>query len=317
MDFFLPHLNPGTYLNFSGGEPLLALETIRETVAHVHSEILFQLADIHYSITTNGSLVTPDVVEFLDRHHFLVLLSFDGTAQEATRKKGSFNSTVSLIESLLRRPNIRLLITSVFTSETIGRLTESIRFMTGLGIQEINLTFANLPPWDDDALEELTTQLSQVKDFLLPIAREGGTIALRNYRKPSGSGPFRCAGGSERMALAADGTLWGCHLFSDYCRQQSSAQAYSTYCFGHVDDFVRKHEDIYPKVAASYSTLTQHHLSTPILPCRCCPEMEKCQVCPVNAAFVTSEIGMIPQWTCEIKKIMRASRKEFWDQMKT
>jgi sulfatase maturation enzyme AslB (radical SAM superfamily) len=315
LDFFLPHFCPGTYLNFSGGEPLLAFDAIEKTVAYIDSDSLFQLADIHFSLTTNASLLTPNIADFLDHNHFLVLLSFDGTAQEIARKKGSFNSTVSVIESLMRYPNIGLIVTSVFTSETIGCLTESIRFITSLGVPEITVTFANLPPWDEASLAELREQLSDVNNYLLPIARKGGTIALRNYQKQSGGGVFACAGGSDRLALAADGTLWGCHLFSDYCLQQGKTLEYSQYCFGDIENFIRKHREIHPEIAANYSNLTQKYFYTPKNSCSRCPEIEECQICPISAAFASSEIGAIPQWTCEIKKIVRRSRDRFWEQV--
>lgn len=73
-------------IGFYGGEPLLEFNLLKETVSL--SKQLFVGKPISYTITTNGTLLTEDVLEFLQLHDFQVIISLDGpqTINDANRK---------------------------------------------------------------------------------------------------------------------------------------------------------------------------------------------------------------------------------------
>ncbi len=45
--------------------------------------------------------------------------------------------------------------------------------------------------------------------------------------------------------------------------------------------------------------------------CYLCPELEDCEICPLNAAFNGSPLGKIPSYICEIQKIKIKEKKKF------
>jgi hypothetical protein len=45
--------------------------------------------------------------------------------------------------------------------------------------------------------------------------------------------------------------------------------------------------------------------------CYLCPDLEYCQICPINAAFTGSPLGKIPGYVCEIQRIKAKEKKEF------
>lgn len=57
-------------ISFSGGEPLLYIETIKEAVSAI--------GELEYRIVTNGTLLTDEIVEYLNENNFTVLVSYDG-----------------------------------------------------------------------------------------------------------------------------------------------------------------------------------------------------------------------------------------------
>ncbi len=61
-------------VEFSGGEPLLATRLIRRAVAFLETSL--DESAVNYVLTTNGTLLDPGIVAFLDRHRFVVRLSF-------------------------------------------------------------------------------------------------------------------------------------------------------------------------------------------------------------------------------------------------
>lgn len=69
---FLKSIEPGK-VGFGGGEPLLYFDKIQEIVEQLNNRSIF------YKFTSNGSLVTEDIVKFLNKHHFTVGISYDGS----------------------------------------------------------------------------------------------------------------------------------------------------------------------------------------------------------------------------------------------
>lgn len=63
-------------IGFYGGEPLLEYELIKYTVEKIKKRIGER--KIRFTITTNGTLLNEEILEFLDKYKFSVLISLDG-----------------------------------------------------------------------------------------------------------------------------------------------------------------------------------------------------------------------------------------------
>ena len=61
---------------FFGGEPLLNFTLIKETVKYAIERVKESNKKINFSITTNGTLFNDEVIEYLNEHSFVVLVSF-------------------------------------------------------------------------------------------------------------------------------------------------------------------------------------------------------------------------------------------------
>jgi hypothetical protein len=118
------------------------------------------------------------------------------------------------------------------------------------------------------------------------------------------------------MAMTADGKLWGCHLFADIYKGKEGTDEYAKFCFGDLDAFVENHQEIYPKIAENYTNLRMDRFHTNSLRCRDCPELEECQVCPMDNMIQGRNIKEIPDWVCEQKRISREIREQFWMELK-
>jgi sulfatase maturation enzyme AslB (radical SAM superfamily) len=273
------------------------------------------LKQIRFSLTTNGSLMDADILQFLRRNKFYVMLSFDGRAQEKSRKEGSSEKIESVIDDILDIPEIEFATNSVFIPSTVGFLSESIQYLMGAGVSDINLSLSNFPSWDQTSLFRLREELSSVRKFSLVHYERNQRVPVSFLRKKHERGIFRCAAGRNRMALAPDGTLWGCYLFADYFKGKEESQEYSKYCFGSLDSFIKNHEEIYPEVFSHYSNLFMDIFSTPEKKCFFCHDVEDCVVCPVEVAFSSSVIGKIPHWTCQIRQLLRNENHAFWEEL--
>jgi len=315
FDFFLPYLSEEYHINFYGGEPLLCYSLIEKTVSFLNKKNKEIKKRANYSITTNGSLITREIIHYFNENKFSVELSFDGLAQDVQRKKGSFEKIVSGISEILNYSNIDLEINSVFTPENIEYLSESIRFLVDLGVPNIHFTLSFLYPWDRNSLQKLEKQIIQLRKILLLNYKGSGNIPVINFREDYGKGIFYCAAGKDRLAITPEGEIWGCFLFPDYFKGKENSPEYLKFYFGTLDDFVKNHKDIYPRISTNYAQLSMNNFYTSNMRCFLCSELENCAVCPINASFSGNPLGKIPSYVCEIQKIKIKEKETFMEEL--
>ena len=311
LDFFWPRLTEECYINFYGGEPLLAFDQIKETVAYLERLNRPRKRKIHYSITTNGSLLTEEILRFMDEHAFSLILSFDGWAQDVSRKKDSFNRFVSLIPEILKRRRISLETNSVFTPGTVGQLSKSIQLIIRLGIRNLRIGFSSQRRWTPSSLVRMTKEIAVVRTSFLATYEQLEDIPWVDMKRTQKKAIYSCSAGRDQVALAADGTLWGCFLFPGYFDGRSGDRERREYCFGKVDSFLRDPKAIYARTMSSIAGLGMDNFSTPERRCIMCEEIESCWVCPVAAAFSSRAIGKISSQTCRMARMMRREKDLF------
>jgi uncharacterized protein len=315
LDFFLPFLEEECYISFYGGEPLLEFEKIKYTIQHLQKKDEYKKNRFQFSFTTNGSLIKKEIIQFLEKYKFSILLSFDGLAQEIHRQKGSFTHAVSVMNELVKHPDIEVETNSVFTPESVGYLSRSVRFIHELGISNIHLAFSSTNQWDVSSLLQLEKELKNMRIYLLSSYKKTGKMPVSLFRKKVSKGIFGCYAGKDRMALTPDGKLWGCYLFFDYFKQKEDKREYGKYCYGGLDAFIENHEKIYPEILSNYKILGMNHFFTDDDFCMLCEELEDCAVCPIDAGFSGSILGKIPIWICQIRKLIRKEKNLFWEEI--
>ncbi|MFQ6108507.1 MAG: hypothetical protein ACE5L7_03020 [Candidatus Aminicenantales bacterium] len=246
----------------------------------------------------------------------MVELSFDGLAQEVHRKKGSFRKIEAHIQQILKHPDIKLEVNSVFTPETVDLLSESMEYLMDLGVARIHFSLSTLTPWTPQSLRTLNNQMVQLRKILLFYYQDNnGRIPVVNFQKAPKKGIFSCAAGKDRLAVSPEGKIWGCYLFADYFRGKEKSTGYRKFFFGSLDDFMKDYGRIYPHICSNHTRLSMDNFSTPHMECLFCSELEECAICPINAAFAGSPIGKIPAYMCEIQKIKIKERKRLEKQI--
>lgn len=87
VDFFAEHSanQNDVCVGFYGGEPLLEYDLIKAMVEY--SEKIFKGKNLTFTVTTNGSLFTPENVKFFNEHNFNVMISLDGPPEVHDRSR--------------------------------------------------------------------------------------------------------------------------------------------------------------------------------------------------------------------------------------
>jgi len=315
LDFFFPLLTEECYINFYGGEPLLAFDRVKQAVSTIQEKNKRLKKNVQYSMTTNGSLINHEILQFLNQNNFLLLLSFDGLAQDISKKGGSFDRIVSIIKETLNYSDIDLETNSVFTPVTVGYLSRSIQFISELGVPSIDLSLDKFSPWDSASLRQLEKELRVLREFFLSYYEKTESIPLVDFRSKPKKDIFCCFAGKDRMAITPDGELWGCCLFPDFFKGREETADYKKYCFGGLESFVENYEKVYPEILSNFSTLRTDHFFTQETSCILCDDLEECGVCPLDTVSSGSITKKIPSWICEIKKIFRREKRLLWKEL--
>jgi uncharacterized protein len=92
-------------ISFYGGEPLLNFKTIKEIVEYVKEKFIDWEIDFH--ITTNGTLLSDQIIDFFYKYCFYILISLDGPKEIHDSKrifpngKGSFELVLKSLKKIL------------------------------------------------------------------------------------------------------------------------------------------------------------------------------------------------------------------------
>jgi sulfatase maturation enzyme AslB (radical SAM superfamily) len=309
LDCLKPYLATDVWLNFFGGEPLLAWPLIADTVAAAQK---IKGITFRFSITSNGSLLKKEHILFFKKNNLELAFSYDGKAQRQ-RDASSVAAVEAALASLQRLYPQGYMINSVFTPKTVSLLAASIGALIEQGHQHLEYALDLSIPWLDSDLRKLESELGHLAEFCLDHFQKSGRQPLENFQsKADSQGVFACFAGRDRLALLPDNTVWGCYLFYDLLGHLPEHPDYRKYCFGKLGDFSASFEKDFPIIAANYTELRQDYFFTAKQElCSLCPELEYCRVCPVVAALTTSRLGVIPDWICRVKQANAKSKAFF------
>ena len=109
VDFLLKESGRVAHLTFFGGETLLNFPVLKSTIAYARRRAAELGKEIDFSLTTNATLLRPEIIEFLAENHVGVTISIDGPREMQDKFRvfhngaGSYDVVAPKIKELLRR----------------------------------------------------------------------------------------------------------------------------------------------------------------------------------------------------------------------
>lgn len=222
VDFLLTHSRDvqDVGILFFGGEPLLKFDLMKDVWEYVTRRAEPLGKKISWSMTTNGTLLTEDIAQWLAEHGVKYLLSLDGAKEDHDRHRrfpdgrGSFDCIAAKLPFMRRyQPWLGARIT--VTPETARSLRSSVELLHGLGINQFLFSEACGIPWTSADLAAYETSLFALSDLYLEkrLARCPFRMTLFEECEP-GRGPkthyWGCGAGHGRICADSYGDLYGC-----------------------------------------------------------------------------------------------------------
>ncbi len=220
------------HLTFFGGETLLNFPILKKTVAYARRRAAEEGKRIEFSLTTNGTLLVPEIIEWLAENRVGVTISIDGPkeVQDGLRVfhngKGTYDVVLPKIKALLKAHRTRPIGARVTLTQKNLDVLKIFRHLTEeIGFWEVGLA----PVTSQDERDYAIT--SEGKDQMLrqfeELAAEWLECALRDEHHGFSnvkdtieeihkgvSKAYGCGAGLGLMGVATDGDVALCHRFA-------------------------------------------------------------------------------------------------------
>lgn len=224
------------HIVFFGGEPMLNYSLIQSVVEYTEKETHKAGKNAAFSITTNGTLLDNDKNLFLKKHHFKVVISFDGIKELQDSQRpyasgcGSYDLTVPKIKKLLElMPQTagHAVIMGDTSPEIVKNALQELGFYRVSAAMNSQSLFTDSPEEEISgrntrsmlsALEEEAgiwhryigdRKLSSLKKLIERSYLYSAMLCLLNHTKKY----YFCGAGQGMTAVTPSGDIYLCHRF--------------------------------------------------------------------------------------------------------
>lgn len=116
-----------TIMFAGGGEPVLSWEKLKQSTFLAEDIAATNGTHVHFSLTTNGSILNDEMVDFLKTHNFTVQISFEVLPDIQDEQRG-MSDTVSHNLKKLSEAGISNYVRSTITAANVDRIPEMVEY---------------------------------------------------------------------------------------------------------------------------------------------------------------------------------------------
>jgi sulfatase maturation enzyme AslB (radical SAM superfamily) len=139
-------------IKFYGGEPLIKWKEVKEIITAVHEKN----KDIHFTLITNGLLLTEEKLAFFEKHNVIIAISIHFPAIDRLLSKGH-------IGIFLRFRDI-ITFNLLFRTGKEATTTKVFLLLARIGFKNFSLAPVSNDPWKN--LDALSDELKKITDYI-------------------------------------------------------------------------------------------------------------------------------------------------------
>lgn len=114
-----------TVMFMGGGEPVLSWKLLEEATLAAECIAKEQGITVHFSLTTNGSIMTDEMLEFLKMHNFTVQISFEILPDVQNAQRGCYDAVANNLQRLTEY-GVNNYVRSTITEKNVDRIPEMV-----------------------------------------------------------------------------------------------------------------------------------------------------------------------------------------------
>lgn len=229
IDFLVKSSNGREHIevDFFGGEPLLAFDTVKETIKYAKAN--YPEKKWRFTLTTNGFLLDEEKEGFLYENDVSIVLSLDGDKAINDKYrifrngKGTFNSVFPKIKKVSEHRNESggYYVRGTYTHGTM-EISKTIEALRNFGFKYISLEPVVTKESGIGIIESDLTILRKEYEKLANYyidSQKDGSWNFFHFNVDLEAGPciqkriHGCGAGVEYVAVSPDGSIYPCHQF--------------------------------------------------------------------------------------------------------
>jgi len=223
----------GVHITFFGGETLMNFPLLERVVAYANTQAAALGRSIDFSLTTNATLLTPAIIDFLSTNRIGVTVSMDGPPEmhNALRVfangRGSYDIVAPKVKELLAKHRTRPIAARVtLTSKVtdVGRIYRHLKHDLGfheVGFAPVTTSPDRLYAIGEQGMGDVFGEFRHLAEEYLQFALRGELHGFSNvsdtlaelYQGVNKSHP--CGAGLGLMGVGPSGDIAPCHRFVD------------------------------------------------------------------------------------------------------
>lgn len=218
-------------IDLFGGEPTMMMDTIKEIIAYARENEAKWNKRIRFTMTTNATLLTDEMMDYMDKELENIILSLDGRKEVNDKVRIRFDGKGSYDQIL---PNIKKMVAKrdktkahtvrgTFTRENLD-FYEDVKMMVDEGFREISIEPVVLEDGHPLALRKedlpkIFESYDKLYDELVQKKAEGKEFNFYHFKVDLNGGPCvykrisGCGAGFEYVAITPQGEVYPCHQF--------------------------------------------------------------------------------------------------------
>ena len=222
-------------LDFFGGEPLMAWETVKATVDYARSIEKEHGKNFRFTITTNGMLLDDEKIEYINREMSNCVLSLDGRKEVndnlliTPNNKGCYDIIMpkykKLVEGRTQEGRTDYYVRGTFTKHNLDFVNDVLH-IAEQGFYQLSVEPVTAPEEMDYAITEkdlpvIFKEYDRLYDIMADSVEKTGKKPFNffHFMIDLQQGPCAikrlrgCGCGNEYVAVTPDGDVYPCHQF--------------------------------------------------------------------------------------------------------
>jgi len=221
------------HITFFGGETLMNFPLLKQVVAYATERAQEQDRHIDFSLTTNATLLTPAIIEFLSNNHIGVTVSMDGPKEMHdhlrvfSNGKGSYDIIEPRVRALIQNHRTRPITARVTLTKGVSDVIKIFRHLKqDLGFHEVGFapvtSSANqLYSIGNQGMDSVLDQFHVLAQEYLEYALRGEAHGFSNVSDTLAelcqgvNKSHPCGAGLGLLGVGPSGDIAPCHRFVD------------------------------------------------------------------------------------------------------
>jgi uncharacterized protein len=232
----------GVHITFFGGETLMNYPLLKNVVAYANERAAGQGRSIDFSLTTNATLLTPAIIEFLSENRIGVTVSMDGPAELHDKLRvfangrGSYDIIAPRVRALIENHRTRPITARVTLTAGVTDVLKIFRHLKqDLGFHEVGFAPVTTSPdrlyaINDRGMDGVIEQFHALAEEWLEYALRGEMHGFSNVSDTVAelcqgvNKSHPCGAALGLVGVGPSGDIAPCHRFVDS----------DTHALGHV-----------------------------------------------------------------------------------